>query len=206
MLLYLHPQNPDERKLKQVIECLNDGGVIIYPTDTIYGIGCNIHHARSVEQVCRIKGIKPDKALLSFVCNDLSHLSQYTLNFDRSVYKLMKSNLPGAFTFILPASNEVPKLLLLKRKTVGIRVPDHAVPQAIVASLGSPLLSASLPPRTNDVLPYPTDPEEIYALYGKQVDMVIDSGEGGTEPSTIVDCTGSNGWEITRQGKGELLY
>lgn len=205
MFISINPQNPDERKIKQVIECLKDGGVIIYPTDTIYGIGCDIYNAKAVERVCRIKGTDPSKTLLSFVCNDLSHLSKYTLNFDKSVYRLMKVNLPGAFTFILKASNEVPKLFVSKRKTVGIRVPDHKVTQTIVERLGNPLLSTSLP-QNDDFTEYMTDPEEIYEKYGKLVDIVIDSGMGDNVASTVVDCSASDGWEIIRQGKGELVF
>lgn len=205
MLLSIHPQNPQEKKIKEVAECLKNGGLIIYPTDTVYGIGCDIFNARAIERVCLIKGVKPEKATFSFVCHDLSHLSEYTLPFDKQVYKLMNKNLPGPYTFILNAANTVPKLLRSKRKTVGIRVPDSEIVRAIVKALGNPILSASLKYNTDteDILEYPTDPEEIFAQYGQLVDMVIDGGFGNNTPSTVIDCTGAE-IEIIRQGLGEL--
>lgn len=205
MLLAIHPQNPQEKKIKEVAECLKDGGLIIYPTDTVYGIGCDIFNARAIERICIIKGVKPEKATFSFVCHDLSHLSDFTLPFDKQVYKLMNKHLPGPYTFILNAANTVPKLLRSKRKTVGIRVPDNKIAQAIVKALGNPILSASLKYNIDaeDVLEYPTDPEEIFAQYGQLVDMVIDGGFGNNTPSTVIDCAGAE-IEIIRQGLGEL--
>jgi tRNA threonylcarbamoyl adenosine modification protein (Sua5/YciO/YrdC/YwlC family) len=205
VLISIHHQNPEPRKIQEVVSCLQDGGIIIYPTDTVYGIGCDIFNPKAVERVCQLKGIEPAKSMLSFVCNDLSHLSRYTRHFERTVYRLMKMNLPGAFTFILPASNEVPKMFVSKRKTVGIRVPKHPVPQAIVTLLERPLLSASLPMNQSDAQYY-TDPSEIYEQFGKLVDMVIDSGRGDVQPSTVVDCSDGEGWEVLRQGKGELVF
>ncbi|PSJ74913.1 threonylcarbamoyl-AMP synthase [Sphingobacteriales bacterium UPWRP_1] len=207
MLLRIHPETPQERKIKEVAECLKNGGIIIYPTDTVYGIGCDIFNARAIERVCAIKEVKPEKANFSFVCHDLSHLSDFVLPFDKQVYKLMNKNLPGPFTFILNAANTVPKLLRSKRKTVGIRVPDNTIARAIVKELGNPILSASLKYNSNeeDILEYPTDPEEIHEQYEQLVDIVIDGGFGNNTPSTIIDCTGSE-ITIVRQGLGELLW
>ncbi len=202
MLLRINSSNPSERKIEMVKECLEKGGIIIYPTDTIYGIGCDINNQKAVEKVCQLKGIDPKKAHLSFVCHDLSHLSDYTLQFDKNVYKIMRKHLPGPFTFILPASNNVPKLFKSKKKTVGIRVPDHSIPSAIVKALGRPILSTSLKD-SEKMEAYRYDPELIYEDYHKQVDIVIDSGFSLNEPSTVVDCTGDE-IEIIRQGLGEL--
>ena len=203
MLIEINQDNPDERKIKQVVKCLEDGGIIIYPTDTIYGIGCDIFNARAVERICQLKGVKPKKVNLSFVCYDLSHLSDFTTQFDKSVFKLMSRNLPGPFTFILKGNNTVPKLFKSSKKTVGVRVPDNNIPRAIVKALGRPILTTSLK-HDDEILEYMTDPELIYEKYYKLVDMVIDGGFGDNEPSTVVDCTGGE-WEILRQGKGELL-
>ena len=203
MLIEINQDNPDERKIKEIVKCLEDGGIIIYPTDTIYGIGCDIFNAKAVERICQLKGVKPKKVNLSFVCYDLSHLSDFTTQFDKSVYKLMSRNLPGPFTFILNANNTVPKLFKSSKKTVGVRVPDNNIPRAIVQALGRPILTTSLK-HEDEVLEYMTDPELIYEKYYKLVDIVIDGGFGDNEPSTVVDCTKSN-WEIVRQGKGQLL-
>ncbi len=202
MLLKIHPDNPSERKIQQVVDCLKDGGIIIYPTDTIYGIGCDIFNSKAVERICQIKGIDSKKANLSFVCHDLSHLSDFAAQFDKATYKVMAKHLPGAFTFILKANNTVPKLFKSKKKTVGIRVPDHNVPRSIVQLLGNPILTTSLK-HNDEILEYATDPEFIYEEYHKLVDIVIDSGFGDNQPSTVVDCT-SGEMEILRQGKGEL--
>ncbi len=204
MLLQIHPQNPSDRHITQVVNCLRDGGVIIYPTDTVYGIGCDILNAKAVEKLCNIRQIKPEKSQFSFVCYNLKHISDYTLPFDKHIYKLMNRNLPGAFTFILNASNTVPRTLRLKRKSVGIRVPDNKIALAIVEQLGNPIMSASLKYPDDDLLQYPTNPEEIYEQYGSLVDIVIDGGMGGNMPSTVVDCTG-NDYQILRQGIGELI-
>jgi tRNA threonylcarbamoyl adenosine modification protein (Sua5/YciO/YrdC/YwlC family) len=192
MILELHPVNPEERKLKQIIEVLEDGGVIIYPTDTVYALGCDINNQKAIEKICLIKGIKPEKATLSFICSDLSNISSYTRPFSNEVYKLMKRSLPGPYTFILNANNDVPKLLKNKRKTVGIRVPDNKITRALVEMLGRPILSTSLKydESEEDVLEYPTDPWEIHEAYGNRVAMVIDGGIVGNTPSSIIDCTG----------------
>jgi tRNA threonylcarbamoyl adenosine modification protein (Sua5/YciO/YrdC/YwlC family) len=198
MLLHIHPDNPQPRLLKQIAECLLDGGVIIYPTDTIYGIGCDISQPKAVERICRIKNVDPQKAQLSFICKDLSHLSDYTKSIDTPLYRMLKEYLPGPFTFILPASKQVPKILQSKKATIGLRVPDNKICQAIGDALGHPILSASLP---GDMVEEYTDPEVIFEKFKHVVDFVIDGGIGGMEPSTIVDCT-TDEWVILRQGLG----
>jgi tRNA threonylcarbamoyl adenosine modification protein (Sua5/YciO/YrdC/YwlC family) len=197
--LQLHPDNPQPRLVKQVIECLKDGGVIIYPTDTIYGLGCDIAQHKAVERICKIKNIDPQKAQLSFICRDLSHLSDYTKSIDTPLYRMLKSYLPGPYTFILPASKLVPKILQNKKNTIGLRVPDNIICRHILDALGNPILSASLP---GDMVEEYTDPEVMYEKFEHLVDFVIDGGVGGMIPSTIVDCT-SNDWTILRQGLGE---
>lgn len=204
MLIRLHEQNPSERDIQKIVAVLKDGGVIIYPTDTVYGIGCDIFNTKAIERVCRIKGIKPEKASLSFVCNDLSHISEYTSPFDNSIFRMLKKALPGAFTFILKANNNVPKMFKNKKKTVGIRVPDNNIARTIVRELGRPILSSSLKlADENDFMEYPTDPVEIHEQYEKLVDLVIDGGFGGLQPSTVVDCT-NNELVVLRQGAGDL--
>jgi tRNA threonylcarbamoyl adenosine modification protein (Sua5/YciO/YrdC/YwlC family) len=198
MLLHIHSDNPQPRLLKQIAECLLDGGVIIYPTDTIYGIGCDISQPKAVERICRIKNVDPQKAQLSFICKDLSHLSDYTKSIDTPLYRMLKEHLPGPFTFILPASKQVPKILQSKKATIGLRVPDNKICQAIGDALGHPLLSASLP---GDMVEEYTDPEVIFEKFKHVVDFVIDGGIGGMEPSTIVDCT-TDEWVVLRQGLG----
>jgi tRNA threonylcarbamoyl adenosine modification protein (Sua5/YciO/YrdC/YwlC family) len=186
MLLHIHPDNPQLRQIKTVVECLLDGGVIIYPTDTIYGLGCNINSHKAVERICVIKKIKPEKAQLSFVCSDLSHLSDYTRSINTPTYRMLKEYLPGAFTFILPASKQVPKILQTKKNTIGLRIPNNNICIDIVKELGHPILSASLP--ETEVEEY-TDPEIIHDIFENQVDIVIDGGIGGIIPSTIIDLT-----------------
>ena len=199
MLLQLHPDNPQPRLLKQVADCLKDGGIIIYPTDTIYGLGCDIHHQKAVERICKIKNVDPQKAQLSFICRDLSHLSDYTKSIDTPLYRMLKTYLPGPYTFILPASKQVPKILKSKKETIGLRVPDNIICQQILETLDNPILSASLP---GDMVEEYTDPEIIYEKFGAVVDFVIDGGHGGVNPSTIIDCT-TDEWQMIRQGLGE---
>jgi len=199
MLIEIHPKNPQPRLLKQVIECLKDGGVIIYPTDTIYGLGCDIFQHKAVDRICTIKNIDPAKAQLSFICRDLSNLSDYTKSIDTPLYRMLKRYLPGPYTFILPASKQVPKILQSKKNTIGLRVPDNIICQNILETLGNPILSASLP---GDMIEEYTDPETINEKFGSLVDIIIDGGMGGMVPSTIVDCV-TDDWVITRQGVGE---
>ena len=199
MLIHIHPENPQPRLVKQVVECLKDGGVIVYPTDTIYGIGCDISQHKAIERICKIKNVDPQKAQLSFICRDLSNMSDYTKSIDTPLYRMLKNYLPGPYTFILPASKQVPKILQSKKSTIGLRVPDNVICQDILTELGNPILSASLP---GDMVEEYTDPEIIHDRFEKLVDMVIDGGIGGMVPSTIVDCT-TDDWSITRQGLGE---
>ncbi|MDQ6842762.1 MAG: L-threonylcarbamoyladenylate synthase [Bacteroidota bacterium] len=199
MLLSIHHKNPQERLLKQVAECLKAGGIIIYPTDTIYGLGCDIFHPKAIERIYQIKNIDPKKAQLSFICRDLSHLSDYTKSIDTPLYRILKNHLPGPYTFILPASKQVPKILKSKKDTIGLRVPDNVICSGILEILGNPILSTSLP---GDMVEEYTDPEIIYETFGKLVDFVIDGGPGGVIPSTIIDCTTVD-WTVIRQGLGE---
>ena len=189
MLLKLYEKNPDQKVVQKVVDLLRVGGVIIYPTDTVYGIGCDITKARAVERVARIKGIRPEKARFSFICSDLSHLSDFASRVDNTTFKLMKASLPGPYTFILNASTQVPKSIKQKRKTVGIRIPDNNIILEIVRQLGNPILTTSLK-KDDEILEYPTDPELIAEEYGDLVDAVIDGGYGGIIPSTIIDCSG----------------
>ena len=201
MLIQVHPIDPQPRLLKQIGDVLRNGGVIVYPTDTVYGLGCDIFQQKAVERICRIKGVDPQKAQLSFVCYDLSDLSHYVKQLPTPTYRSLKQYLPGPFTFILEANRQVPKILKTRRDTVGIRVPDHKIARAIVNEIGHPLLSASLP--GGDVEEY-TDPEAIYERFGNQVDMVIDGGPGGVIPSTVIDFT-SGVAEVIREGLGEWV-
>ncbi|HEY8934453.1 MAG TPA: L-threonylcarbamoyladenylate synthase [Cyclobacteriaceae bacterium] len=198
----IHPKNPEERKIDRVIEILRDGGIIIYPTDTIYGIGCDLMNRKAVERLCQIMNVKPQKMDLSFICNDMSHISEYVKRIDTPVFKLLKKSLPGPFTFILESNTKVPKILDVNKKTVGIRIPDHAIPRFIVERLGNPLITSSI--KDDDTIKeYTTDPEEIYEDFKHLVEIVIDGGVGGNIPSTVVDCTTSE-LTIVRQGLGEI--
>ncbi len=200
MLIHIHPDNPQDRLIKQVVAVLKNGGVIIYPTDTIYGLGCDITQHKAVERICRIKNVDPQKANLSFVCYDLSDLSQYAKQLDTAVYRTLKQYLPGPYTFILEASRQVPRILKTKKDTVGIRVPDNNIARAIVKELGNPILSASLP---GEYVEEYTDPELIQDKFGKQVDLVIDGGIGGMVPSTIISFVNGEA-EVVREGAGEI--
>ena len=204
MLLKIHPKNPEMRKIVKAVQILQKGGVIIYPTDTLYGLGCDIHNTRALERICRIKGIKMRKSNFSFICNDLSHLSEYTAPIDNSTFRLLKKVLPGPFTFILKASSTVAKLFRNNKKTVGIRIPNTQIAQMLVKELGRPILSTTLNTKEmGEFLEYYTDPEDIYDAYKHQVDLVIDGGYGNQNPSTVVDC--SKGEPIIlRQGIGIL--
>ncbi|MFH1321182.1 MAG: L-threonylcarbamoyladenylate synthase [Bacteroidota bacterium] len=202
MFLKIHPDNPSLRKITIAVECLKKGGVIIYPTDTVYGLGCDIYNHKAVERICRIKGIKPKKANFSFICHDLSQLSDFTINVDTTIYKMMKKSLPGAFTFVLHANNKVPKLFKSNKKTVGIRIPDNNIVRQIVYELGNPILSTSIYDDDN-IIEYTTNPELIYERYKDIVDLVIDGGYGSNEASTVIDCTKEKPL-IIREGKGVL--
>ena len=198
----LYEENPDPRRVRQIVEVLRNGGVIIYPTDTVYGMGCDITNQKAVEKICRIKGINPNKHNFSFVCADLSNISHYTRVITKPVFKMMKKGLPGPFTFILEASSQVPKILHSNKKTVGIRVPNHGIPRAIVEELGQPILSTSIRDE-DEIIEYSTDPELIFEKYQNLVDVVIDGGYGSNMPSTILDCTGDE-VVVVREGLGQL--
>ena len=200
MLIKLYNENPNPRELEKVVSVLKDGGIVIYPTDTLYGMGCDALNVRAVEKICGLKGINPQKSNLSIICNDLSDISEYA-KVDTPTFKLMKRNLPGPFTFILPTTSSLPKIYK-NRKTVGIRVPDNPIIREIVSMLGNPVLNASVKDE-HDEIEYTTDPELIHEKWGDVADIVIDGGFGGIEPSTVVNCT-SDEPEIVRQGKGVL--
>ena len=203
-LVNIHPENPERRKILHIVEVLQKGGIVIYPTDTIYGIGCDLMNRRAVERLCQITGVKPQKMNLSFICYDLSHISQYVQRIDTPAFKVLKASLPGPFTFIFESSTNVPKILGANKKTVGIRVPDHQIPLEIVKLLGNPLVTSSI--KDDDVIKeYTTDPEEIFEDFKNVVDLVIDGGAGGNVPSTIVDFTDRNPI-VTRQGLGEFNF
>ena len=203
MLIKLYNENPNPRIIREVTDVLQNGGVIIYPTDTVYGLGCDITNLKAVEKIARFKGVKVEKSNFSFICSDFSHLSDYTKPISNSVFKLLKKNLPGPFTFILEANNSVPSYFKRKKKTVGIRIPDNNIIREIVNELGNPILSTSIHDE-DEILEYTTDPELIYEKYQDFADLVIDGGYGELTPSTIVDCS-SGEIVIVRQGKGELV-
>lgn len=204
MLLKLYNKDPNPQEIAKIANLLRDGGVIIYPTDTVYGLGCDITKQRAVERIARIKGVKPEKSNFSFIVDDLSHLSDFTKPLNNQIYKLMKRNLPGPFTFILEASNNVPKLLKRKKKNVGIRIPDNNIIRSIVRELGNPILTTSIHSEDR-IIEYVTDPELIHEEMDHQVDLVIDGGFGNIIPSTVVDCTDSE-INIIRQGLGNLEW
>tara|TARA_B100000242_G_scaffold26770_1_gene16302 strand:+ start:429 stop:1043 length:615 start_codon:yes stop_codon:yes gene_type:complete len=203
MFLKIHPDNPNPRKINTVVECLQDGGVIIYPSDTIYGFGCDIYNKKAVGRIANIKGINIKKQKFSFICSSLSNISRFTKPISNETYKLMKRNLPGPFTFILNANNNIPKIFKSNRKTLGIRVPKHNIPLEIVKKLENPIISSSVRDR-DKIIEYSTDPEIMYDKLKNLVDIVIDGGFSGNIPSTIIDCTKSD-FEIIRQGKGNII-
>jgi tRNA threonylcarbamoyl adenosine modification protein (Sua5/YciO/YrdC/YwlC family) len=204
MLIKLYNENPNSRQVQQVVEILRNGGIIIYPTDTVYAIGCDITNQKAVERVAQLKGIKVEKSQFSFICHDFSHLSDFTRPIPNNIFKLMRRNLPGPFTFILEANNNVPRYFKGKKKTVGIRVPDNTIIREIVKELGNPIFSTSVH-SSDEIEEYHTDPELIYEEFVDKVDLVIDGGFGDNQVSTIVDCSNDE-IEIIRQGKGELIY
>jgi tRNA threonylcarbamoyl adenosine modification protein (Sua5/YciO/YrdC/YwlC family) len=200
MFIRIHPVNPEDRKIQQVVTCLRNGGIIIYPTDTVYGIGCDITNAKAVEKLYRIKGVTQKTAQFSFICKDIRQFSLYAKSYSTAVFKQINRCLPGPYTFILEASKEVPKLLQTKKNTVGIRVPDNTICQALVEALGNPIISTSLPQK--EAIEEYTEPELFYYLFENQVDMVIDGGLGNAEPSTVVSFVTGDA-ELIRLGAGE---
>ncbi|TAE35957.1 MAG: threonylcarbamoyl-AMP synthase [Sphingobacteriales bacterium] len=202
MLIRLYENNPNEKIIQQVVDVLKKGGIIIYPTDTVYGLGCDITHPKAIERIAKLRGIKLEKANFSFICYDLSHISDYIKPIDTSIFRVLKKALPGPFTFIFNASNQVPKLLNSHKKTVGIRVPDNAIARLIVQQLGNPILSTSIHD-DDEIIEYSTDPELIHEKYADLVDLVIDGGYGDNIASTVIDCT-SGQFEVIREGKGDI--
>ncbi len=202
MLIKLYEENPNPKEIERIVEILQKGGLIIYPTDTVYGLGCDITNAKAIEKICKLRGIKPEKANFSFVCYDLSDISNYIKPIDNTTFRILKKALPGPFTFIFNASGQVPKLLASKKKTVGIRIPDNLIARTIVKELGRPIVSTSIHD-DDEIIEYSTDPELIYEKYEDQVDVVIDGGFGENIPSTVIDCTNGE-FEVIRAGKGDL--
>ena len=198
MFLHIHEDNPQPRQISTVIDILRKGGVIIYPTDTIYGMGCDIYHQDAIERICRLKNMPPTKAKLSFICDNLSSLSQYTKQLSNSTYRILKECLPGPYTFVLPANKKVPKILKTKKDTIGVRIPDNNIARRIVHELKNPILTTTLPGETAEEF---TDPEMIYRNFENKVDLVIDGGIGGLIPSTVIDCTGDEP-VLLRKGLG----
>jgi tRNA threonylcarbamoyl adenosine modification protein (Sua5/YciO/YrdC/YwlC family) len=203
MIIKIYPENPNPKQIEKVVEILRNGGIIVYPTDSVYGMGCDIHNHKTVEKIAKIRGIKPDKARFSIICHDLSQISAYSKPINNSVFKLMKKNLPGPFTFILNANSKVPSLFLNNKKTIGIRIPNNSIILEIVREFGSPILTTSVHDE-DELVEYTTDPELIHENYNELVDLVIDGGYGQNIASTVVDCTDSEPF-IVRQGIGELL-
>ena len=204
MLIKIYPENPNQRQMDVVVECMQKGGLVVFPTDTIYGLGCDVYSHKAAERLAAIKGKRLEKAEFSFIFSDLRHLSDFTKQLDKEVFKLLKKNLPGPFTFILPANSNVPKIFKGKKKTIGIRVPDNKIVLELVKMLGNPILTTSVHDE-DEVIEYTTDPELIHEKYGDRVDMVIDGGYGGNVASTVVDCTGDEP-VILREGPGILSY
>lgn len=202
MLIKIYPENPNEKAIEQVVDVLKKGGIIIYPTDTVYGMGCDITNPKAIERIAHLKGIKPDKANFSFICYDLSHISDYIKPIDTTTFRVLKKALPGPFTFIFNASGKVPNLLSSKKKTVGIRVPDNNIARSIVQALGNPILSTSIRDE-DEIIEYSTDPELINEKYENTVDLIIDGGYGDNVASTVIDCTNGT-FEVLREGKGDL--
>ena len=202
MLIEVHPENPTPRNIQKIVDCLKRGGVIIYPTDTVYAFGCDIHSKNAVEKICALRGIKPEKANFSFICSDLSQLSEYAKQVNTPVFRIMKNAFPGPYTFILKASGMVPKVFKNKKKTIGIRVPENKIAQAIVEALGNPLMSASIKD-DDEFAEYITDPTLMDERFGNRVDLVVDGGFGKNEPSTVIDCSEGEP-EVIREGIGSL--
>jgi tRNA threonylcarbamoyl adenosine modification protein (Sua5/YciO/YrdC/YwlC family) len=206
MILYIHPENPEPRKMNQIVNTLKKGGVIIYPTDTVYGLGCDIYNSSAIEKLCHIKGISPKNSNLSILCHDFSELANFTIPIENHIFRVMKKALPGPYTFILKANHNVPKIFHNRKKSVGIRIPNHNVPREIVRMLGNPIVTTSIH-ADDKIVDYMTDPELIHEKYEKLVDIVVASEFGGKIPSTIIDCSDGD-FEVVREGAGssEILF
>lgn len=203
MLLRINDKNIPATTIAQIVKCLKEGGIIIYPTDSVYALGCDITQQKAVERICKLKGIKPEKSNFSFVCSDLSHLSEFTKPIPNHIFRIMKKALPGPYTFILESNKNVPKLLKQNKDTIGIRVPDNAICKEIVEQLGNPIISTSLHDTSDDILEYFSDPEVIHNEYQDKVDIVVDGGFGNIYPSTVIDCSGDE-IVVLREGLGSL--
>ncbi len=201
-LIKLYPELPKRSKIVHIVETIRNGGLVIYPTDTIYGLGCDIYNAKAVERLCRIKRLNPNKVNLSFICYDLSDISNYVRNISTPVFKVLKKALPGPFTFIMNASSRAPKHVHKTKKTVGIRIPDNNIPREIVKELGNPIITTSLK-HSDEIVEYMTDPEEIFQKFKDKVDIVIDGGYGNNVPSTVIDCTDES-FTVLREGMGDI--
>ncbi len=202
MLIKIHPDNPSPRQIQRVVETLENGGIIIYPTDSVYALGCSLLHPKSIEKLARIKQINPEKAQFSFIFSNLTHLSNYTKPIDNTIFKLIKKTTPGPFTFILEANNRMPKIVKGRKKTVGIRIPDNNIALAIVEELGHPLITSSVHDE-DDIIEYMTDPEMMYEKYQYDIDLLVDGGYGDNRASTVIDCTDGR-ITLLRQGKGNI--
>ncbi len=207
MFIDIHPVSPEPRKIKQAADVLRSGGIVVYPTDTVYGIGCDIFNHQAVEKVCKIRHLDPDRAMLSLICKDISQVSEYAWQLENEVFRMLKKNLPGPFTFILRSGNSLPKLFKNRKRTIGIRIPDNKIALALVEEMGRPILSTSLKmdSEADDFDEYFTDPQEFREHFEKITDLIIDGGMGGQEPSTLVDCS-KDEIEIIRQGAGKLAW
>lgn len=203
-VIRIYEQEPDPKKIDEVVRCLKDGGIIIYPTDTVYAMGCDIYQNRAVEKLSALKGLKAKKNNFSIVCSDLSHIADYA-RVSNKAFKVMKKAFPGPFTFILPATGKLPKLLQTNRKDIGIRVPDHPIPKAIVEALGNPIITTSLKDDVDDFQEYPNDIEVIIDQNLNKTDLIIDGGWSGITASTVIDATDDN-FEVLRQGSGEIDF
>jgi tRNA threonylcarbamoyl adenosine modification protein (Sua5/YciO/YrdC/YwlC family) len=203
MLLSIHPKNPDARKVAQVVNTLKQGGIIIYPTDSVYAYGCDIFNQEAVERICKLRGLDPSKAMLSIICKDISQVASFAHQLDNDVFRLLKDNVPGAFTFILKAGSKTPKIFHNRKKTIGVRIPDQPIALSMVEGLGNPILTASLRSTNDTSDDYENDPGLLYEQYGSQVDIFIEGGVGGLTPSTVIDCTG-DAPVVLREGAGEL--
>lgn len=202
MILKIYPENINDKFIEKAVKTLKDGGIIIIPTDTVYALACDIYNNDAIDKICRFRKIKLEKANFSFICSDLSHISDFTKPFSNEIFRLMKNTLPGPFTYILNANNKVPAIFKSNKKTIGIRVPDNTITRLLIHELGNPLMVTSVH-NDDEMIDYLSDPEEIEATLGDKVDLVIDGGPGSLDPSTVVDCTGQTP-ELIREGKGVL--
>ena len=205
MIIRVHPENPETHKIKNIAASIKKGAVVIIPTDSVYALACDINNKKAVERICILKGIKPSKANFSLLCADLSNLSDYTLNVSKNIFRILKKNLPGPFTFILNANNNVPKIFDNNKKTIGIRVPDNRIAKAIINELGNPIVVTSLNNNNDEIIGYLNDPDEIHDMFENRTDIVIDGGQGGVTPSAVVFCTKED-VEVIREGKASLIY